>query len=132
MLARMLDNFAGPNFGNFGPLFRLQDEMNRLFEDFFEDLPAVRPYGAGYPAINVWEDGDAAWAECELPGMSMDDVEVFVTGNELTLSGHRKLDPVEGAQWHRQERAQGHFSRSISLPWEIDADKVEARLTDGV
>jgi len=124
MLTRMMNDFA--------PLFRLQSQMNRLFEDFFEDAPTARPYGAGYPAVNLWEDGDAAWAECELPGLGMDDVEVLVTGNQLVLNGQRKLADVADARWYRRERAQGRFSRTVELPWDVDADRVEARLADGV
>jgi len=124
MLARMMNEFA--------PLFQLHGQMNRLFEDGFDDLPAARPYGTGYPALNVWEDGDVAWAECELPGLGMDDVEVLVTGNQLVLNGQRKLADVADARWYRRERSQGRFSRAVELPWDIDADRVEARLADGV
>ncbi|WP_428940447.1 Hsp20/alpha crystallin family protein [Fontivita pretiosa] len=124
MLARLLNDFS--------PLTRLHNEMNRLLEDFFEDLPTVRSFGAGYPAVNLWEDADQAYLECELPGMSMDDVEVYVTGNEVTISGQRKIADHPQANWHRRERTSGRFSRTLSLPWEIDADKVQAKLQDGV
>jgi len=124
MLARMMNDVA--------PLMRLQDDMNRLFESFFEDAPALRGYGAGYPGVNLWEDGDTARVEAELPGLSMDDIEVFVTGNELTINGERKIAAPENASYHRRERAPGRFSRVLTLPWEIDAEKVEAKLHDGV
>jgi len=124
MLARMMNQFT--------PLMRLQDEMNRLFENFFEDAPALRGYAAGYPGVNLWEDGDAAYVEAELPGLSMEDIEVTVTGNEVTLSGERKIADWKDASYHRRERASGRFSRVLTLPWEIDADKVEAKLHDGV
>jgi HSP20 family protein len=124
LLNRMMSDFA--------PLVQLRGEVNRLFENFFEDLPASRTYGSAYPALNTWEDGDNAYLEAELPGMSMDDVEIYVTGNEVTIGGERKLGQPEGASWHRRERSQGRFSRTLSLPWEIDADHVEATLRDGV
>ena len=124
MLTRMANSYS--------PLARLQNDMNRLFEGFFEDMPAQRPYGAAYPALNTWEDGDSAYVEAELPGLTMDDVEVLVLGNELTINGERKIAGRDGARYHRRERGQGRFSRSLALPWEIDADKVEARLHDGV
>ena len=124
MLARMMNDFA--------PLLRLHNDVNRLFEGFFEDLPDVRPYGAGYPALNTWEDGDAAWVEAELPGLTMSDLEVLVSGHELTINGRREIAAPQGAGYHRRERAQGAFSRSLALPWVIDADQVEARLRDGV
>ena len=131
MLARMNNHGIGPG-GALAPLFRLHDDMNRLFEGFFDDMPQGRTYGAAYPALNTWEDGDSAYVEAELPGMGMDDVEVLVAGSEVTINGERKIDAGEGASWHRRERAQGRFSRTLTLPWEIDADKVEAKLADGV
>jgi HSP20 family protein len=124
MLARMLNEFA--------PLYRLHSDMNRLFEDFFQDLPSQRTFAATYPAMNTWEDGDNAYVEAELPGLSMEDIELYVRGNELTLSGQRKIQDPQAGNWHRRERTEGKFTRMIQLPWEIDADKVEARLADGV
>jgi len=124
MFSRMLSEFE--------PLLRLQDEVNRLFESFFEDMPALRGFAAGYPAVNLWEDGDNAYVEAELPGMSMEDIEVLVTGNELTINGQRKIADHPNATYHRRERATGRFSRTLTLPWEIDADHGEARLVDGV
>jgi HSP20 family protein len=117
---------------DFRPLLQLQGEMNRMLESFFEDLPASRGYAQGWPALNTWEDGDAAYVEAELPGLSADDVDVYASGAELTISGRRKIDEPEGGTWHRRERSQGRFSRTVSLPWEIDADKIEAKFQDGV
>jgi HSP20 family protein len=124
MLARMMSDFA--------PLMRLQDEMGRWFEDVFEDAPQLRGYAAGYPGINLWQDGDTAYVEAELPGLGMDDVEIYVTGNELTINGERKLVPPAEAAYHRRERAAGRFSRMLTLPWTVDADKVEAKFHNGV
>ena len=124
MLTRMTNEFA--------PLFRLHDEMNRWAEGFFADAPALRPYGAAYPALNTWEDGDNAWVEAELPGLGLDDIEVLVNGGEVTINGERKLGEPQGATWHRRERSHGHFSRTLTLPWDVDADKVHATLRDGV
>ena len=124
MLTRMLNDFA--------PLFRLQDEMNRLFEDIYEDAPSYRPYGRQYPAMNLWEDGDAAYIETELPGLTLEDLDVTVSGKEVTIAGERKMPEQKDVSWHRRERGHGRFSRTLTLPWEIDADKVEATFRDGV
>jgi HSP20 family protein len=140
MLARMI-NDSGFGLGNapgngwggtFAPLLRLHGEMDRMFEDFFEGAPASRRYGAAYPALNTWEDGDAAYVEAELPGLGMEDIEVLVSGNGVTINGERKIEAAGGANWHRRERGQGRFSRAVTLPGEIDADKVDAKLQDGV
>jgi HSP20 family protein len=125
MLGTMMNDFA--------PLMQLQSEVNRLFDSLFETAPAVRGYSAAYPGVNIWEDGDAAYLEAELPGVTMDDIEVLVTGNEVTINGERKIsEPEGGASYRRRERGGGRFSRTLSLPWDIDAAKVEATLHDGV
>src|SRR5687768_6828123 len=124
MLTRMMNDFA--------PLFRLHNEMNRWTEGFFDDAPVARPYGPAYPALNTWEDADNAWVEAELPGLGLDDIEVLVNGGEVTINGQRKLGEPEGAAWHRRERSHGRFSRTLTLPWDVDADKVHAALHDGV
>jgi len=124
MLTRMLNDFA--------PLFRMHEDMSRLSEAFFEDLPGPRAYAAGYPALNTWEDADGAWLEAELPGLSIDDVEILVKGNEVTIAGERKLAQPEKANWHRRERTQGRFARTIALPWDVNEDAVRAMLRDGV
>jgi HSP20 family protein len=115
----------------FDPMLRTAGDVNRLLESFFDDAPAQRSYGARYPGINAWEDQDSAWIEAELPGLTMNDIELTVQDNQLTLSGQRKLAAPENATWYRRERSEGAFTRSFTLPWEIDA-KVEAKLKDGV
>jgi HSP20 family protein len=120
-------------FGNaWNPLRQLQQEMGRLFDRWSDE--GERLFGhAGYPALNVWEDNDAVYVEAELPGVEFKDVEVLVTGgNELTVKGERKPTAPESGVWHRQERSFGVFSRTVTLPFAVDADKVEAKLDNGV
>jgi HSP20 family protein len=118
-------------FGNpWNPLQRFQSEMNRLFDRWSgERLPGL----GGYPALNVWEDGEHCFVEAELPGVELKDLEILVTGgNQLTLKGQRRQpEPGKGA-WHRQERPFGNFSRTLTLPFHVDAEKVQARLENGV
>lgn len=109
---------------------RFQEGMSQLFETFGQDWPGL---AAGYPALNVWQDDATIYVEAELPGMDLSDLEIYVTGgNQLTLKGERKTPQVEKAKWHRQERAFGSFNRVLSLPVPVDADKVQARLVNGV
>jgi len=107
---------------------RMQSEMNRLFGSLSGD-----GNGATFPALNVREEEEALNIEAELPGMNLDQVEIFVTGNnQLTLKGERK-PPVEGkGTRHRQERAFGKFVRTLTLPFPVDDNKVEARLENGI
>ena len=136
MLGRMSNEYrtglGAPMGSAFDPFLRLHGEMNRLMESVFEDAPTSRPYAQGWPALNTWADGDAMWVEAELPGMSLDDLDLSVTGDQLTITGQRQIQSPDNARWHRRERSQGRFSRTVTLPWEIDADKVEAKFHDGV
>jgi HSP20 family protein len=106
--------------------------MNRLFDRYGNG--ANRLFGlGGYPAVNLWEDNDNVYLEAELPGVEFKDLEIYVSGgNELTLKGERKPAVPERGVWHRQERTFGAFSRSLTLPFPVDPDKVEARLENGV
>ena len=103
--------------------------FDRLFDNFGAEL--TRPVTA-FPAVNVWEDNEAFHLEAELPGLKQDDVNIAVTQrNVLTLSGERKPEEGEG-RWHRRERGFGRFQRVLRLPAPVDADKVEAKLENGV
>jgi HSP20 family protein len=112
----------------------LQNQINGLLDDFLtEPSPWVSsPEFRRYPAVNIWEQGDAAHLEAELPGVKMEDVELLVAGNQVRLSVQRNNAAETKAAWHRQERPSGNFTRSFTLPWELDADKVEAKLKLGV
>jgi HSP20 family protein len=113
-------------------LQNFQHEMNRLFDRWNEDGGPT--YGsAAYPSLNVWEAGEALYVEAELPGLNLDELEIYVTGNnQLTLKGERKPAMPDKAVRHRQERGFGKFTRTLTLPFPVDPDKVEARLENGL
>lgn len=115
------------------PYAELRQELDNLFDGFFgRDLGGLFRGVRPYPALNVWEDDEKLYAEAEVPGMGMDNLEILIRGNELTVKGHRQ--PAEGNDfvYHRRERGTGEFSRHLTLPAEVDADRVEAALKDGV
>jgi HSP20 family protein len=114
-------------------LQQLQGEMNRLFSRWGEDGGRWLGLTAGYPAVNVWEDNDQVYVEAELPGLDLKGLEIYVTGgNQLTLKGERKVSVPEKGVWHRQERNYGSFSRTLTLPYNVDPDRVDARFENGV
>jgi len=118
--------------GAFEELERMRREMDRLFEGF--GGRPLRPFGAGgFPALNLTEDRDRYYVRAELPGMEAGDLNISVTGNGLSISGERKI-PAEGqnVRYHRREREAGTFSRMIGLPGEVDPEKVDASLKDGI
>jgi HSP20 family protein len=110
---------------------RLTDEMGRLFGRWGVASPRMFAASA-YPPIDLWADDDNLYLEAELPGLGLDDLEIFVTGNQLTLKGERKLCEVKGGTWHRQERGYGTFNRVVELPCDVDHDKVSAEFKHGV
>jgi HSP20 family protein len=116
-----------------GKMSQLRDEMDRLFESFGLGDGTWPTLAVTYPAVNVWDDSEHVYAEAELPGMELSDLEIYVTGgNQLTIKGERKpWTPGQGV-WHRQERGFGSFTRLIALPYDVDADRVEARFHNGV
>ena len=88
---------------------------------------------SGGPAMNVWADDHAVFAEVDLPGIDPSKLDISVTdGNKLTIQAERPILDTETAVWHRQERGHGVLSRSVTLPTMVDADKVEAKYKNGV
>jgi HSP20 family protein len=86
-----------------------------------------------FPAVNISLSGDNAVVMTELPGLDADSLEVSVTNNLLTLRGSRKPEELsEGDSYHRQERWHGTFTKTVELPFAIEADKVDAKFAKGV
>ncbi len=120
-----------PFNSQWNPFHQLQSEMNRLFQNWTD---TVTPGAStNFPALNAWEEGDALFLTAELPGLSMNDLEIYVTDNrQLTIKGERKRSAPEKAIRHREERGFGKFSRTLTLPFPVDAEHVEARLENGI
>jgi HSP20 family protein len=112
-------------------LNRIQNQMNFIFGRLAND----QSYGLArqFPALNLWEDDNNYFAEAELPGVKTDKIEVFVNeGNQLTLQGERLAAEVKAGTLHRQERGFGKFSRTVALPGDVDADRVDAKFERGI
>jgi len=110
----------------------MRQKMENLFGAF-----SHRPYqsvGAGvFPAVNLTEDQESYYVRAEIPGIKNDDLNLNITENTLTIGGERKIpEESEEARYHRRERKAGKFSRAIALPGEVNPEKVEAALVNGV
>ena len=109
-------------------LQRLQRDINRAFSGFDSFLTVQE-----YPAINVWESGLDVIVTAELPGIDPENLNISITNESLTLSGLRDPERLkEGEVYHRQERNHGHFSRTINLPFVVDAGKADAAYKKGI
>jgi HSP20 family protein len=115
----------------------LQNEMNRLFNTFF-DQPAPTSRGGvpgrrWMPAMDLVETGDQYVLRADLPGLSDEDVNIQLQDNVLTISGERKTEhETQPEGYYRLERAFGGFSRSLTLPDGVNPDAVQAHFHRGV
>jgi HSP20 family protein len=116
------------------PLHQLRDEVDRIWNGILAPTAEVlfSPQARNQPAANVWEQGEALLVEMELPGVKSDQLDISVVGGELTVKVNRPEETPEGITYHRRERPVGSFSRVLRLPLEVNADKVEAELHDGI
>lgn len=124
------------------PFASFRREMDRLFDDFFAPAEA-RSFapsaqggqGAGMimPSVDVHETDQAFMVTAELPGIDLKDVELSLDDNVLTLRGEKRSEGNEEQGGRRySERSFGRFERSIPLPAEVDAERVEASCENGV
>ncbi|MCE5267600.1 MAG: Hsp20/alpha crystallin family protein [Planctomycetaceae bacterium] len=115
------------------PLHQLRDEMDRLLTGFFGPAAeGIMPAFRNQPAVNVWERDDVVMVEMEVPGVKSDQLDLSVAGAELSVRIERPDTVEEGTAYHRRERPVGPLTRVIHLPVEVDSNRVEAQLRDGV
>ncbi|MFW5802490.1 MAG: Hsp20/alpha crystallin family protein [Verrucomicrobiota bacterium] len=106
----------------------LQREMDRLFSEV-SGGPAVREF----PAVNLYSSDDDLVLTAELPGIDPDKLDISVKDDTVTVRGERTTEePGENERILRQERGSGSFVRSFTLPFRIDADKVNAEYKRGI
>jgi HSP20 family protein len=121
------------------PVLTFQQEMNRLFNDFF-GRSALEPFGAFgeawdafSPRVDVSETDKAVVVSAELPGLDEKDIDLSLSHGLLTISGEKKQEKEKkGRNTYLVERSYGSFQRSIALPTEVETDKVDAVFKKGV
>lgn len=116
------------------PLDRLTDQIESAMGGLLSDWPVLETFAGAraFPAVNLREDNDNLYVEAEVPGLTMNEIEIVVLGNEMTLRGQRRDNGGEKVVYHRRERGIGAFQRVVRLPVDIDANSVEATLKNGV
>lgn len=109
-------------------------DLQELVEEFVDGFRGLSPTAyVRYPRMEMaaTEENYIVWMD--LPGVGSDDLEVSALGDELTVSGDRRRPEYpEGARVRRSERSYGRFRRVVSLPGDVDADGIRARLDAGV
>lgn len=112
-------------------LLRLQRELERAFQN-----PAGFDLGLSsrgvFPPVNIFSDKDGYVAHLELPGVAPEELTIESQGRTLIIRGCRQSVAPEGASFHRRERNEGEFSRSLQLPEDLDAARAEASYKNGI
>lgn len=116
-----------------GAMNLFRNRMNSVFSEFDRDYAG----GAGwtrdnFPKTNLYDTGDNLEIIAEVPGIAKDRLNVKIQGNYLEISGTQQTEMPEGYKARRMERGQTSFSRSFTLPYDIDANLVQATLKDGI
>jgi HSP20 family protein len=111
----------------------IQNEMNRLFNTFFDQPAPTSTARRWLPPMDLLETAEHYVLRADLPGLSDGDVNVQLQDNVLTVSGERNAEHEQQQEgYHRLERAFGAFSRSLTLPDGVDPDAVQAHFDRGV
>lgn len=121
------------------------EDVERVFDEFFSrpwpsllrwerpSLPAFRELEARLPKLDVIDRDDEVIVKAEVPGVKREDIEITLTGNLITVKGAtKKEEKEEKGDFYRCEISRGAFSRTVSLPAEVDDSKAKASLTEGV
>lgn len=116
----------------FGTMNLLQRKLDHIYGDSGRPSAYRWEFEQTAPRTNLYENGDSFEIRAEVPGLDKKDLSVKIQGNYLEISGTRKSDAPEGYKTHKAERGTGFFSRSFTLPAEVDSSKAEATLKDGV
>jgi len=122
-----------PQFDDaFADFDQLRREMLRLL-DATGTGAFASPSAGVFPPLNVSQDADNFYLRAEIPGVNADQLSISAERNRVSISGRREIPAErERVSYHRKERAEGSFSRTVALPTDIEADRVEARYTDGI
>jgi HSP20 family protein len=134
------------NWNPFRELDTLHRELDRVFGDAlprwkspFSRMPLLPGLAAtsAYPLMNAYDEDNALHVEALAPGIDPTSLKITVVNNQLTIGGEKVAQTTDGVDkktdaCYRCERAGGQFIRSMTLPTEVDADKVEASYKNGV
>ena len=117
------------------PFLTFRREMDRLFDDAFFGVSPWRSVETAQvtPRLDVGETDKEMTVTVELPGVDEKDIELSLTADMLTIKGEKKEEREEKrGERHLMERSYGSFTRTLRLPFEIDADRIDASFDRGV
>jgi HSP20 family protein len=122
----MIAGFVDP----FETLFNLQRALEgRLASGWLNEQTASQ---GPFPPINAFQQGDDILAIIELPGVDKDSLQIQAKENTIRIAGRKAVSYPEGVSVHRRERTFGEFDRTLSLPVQLDPDRIRAEYRDGI
>ena len=114
----------------FGTFLQFQQALDALRASSW--LESSTSGGGPFPPVNVFRKGDDIVILTELPGIRKADLQIQAKGRTIRLAGARPVEYGEKASLHRRERLAGSFDRTVTLPVEIDTDRIKAEYRDGI
>lgn len=122
------------------------EEMERMFEKYFSrawprpfsfewpSLPkSLAPFEGKAPSVDVIDREDEVVVKAELPGVDKKDLDISVTQNTVTIKGSTSHEEKEEkGDYYRCEMSRGSYSRTLSLPADVDESKAKATFKNGV
>jgi len=118
----------------FWGLTRLRDEMDRMFDQFFQGVPALAPAEeARIPSVDLTEEADNIKLSAELPGVDKEHLEVQVMPDSVSIKGEMGEEAEKKeAGYLRRERRYGMFQRTVTMPVEVKPEEAKATFRDGL
>ena len=114
------------------PWHELHNTLNGSLESLFGLIPEFRPQ-YDYPPVNVWKGENLIKMSVKLPGVKLEDIDISLKHDTLTIKCALPAETMpEGYVARRQERINGSWQRSFSLPFAVDSDAIEASYKDGI
>jgi HSP20 family protein len=114
-------------------MMTLREAMDRLFDDAFTRPINLRDGGWSAPAIDMYQTDDDVVIKAALPGFKVEEVQINVTGDVLTLRGETKHEEEQNDKaWHIREHRWGSFERTVKLPTDVKADQANADFENGI
>ena len=122
-------------------LYRDMENLRHEIDEAFRGFGGRGLFGPAFhagrgfrrqPPINLYADAENLYVEVLVPGMEAAELDLTVQENVLTVSGERKMVEDKDRTWHRRERENGKFVRTLELPVDVEADQVKASCRNGL
>lgn len=107
-------------------------QFDDMFQSFADGETLNRELSSFAPALDIEERAKEYVMKFDLPGIDRDQIKVEVKDNTLFVSGERRREEKSEGEYVRYERSYGRFERALTLPRNVESDKIDAKYTDGV